>query len=498
MKKIVLSLMFAMLPFLAVGDTFTRFTPATGILVGNSNSPTTTAATSANVISLWSGTCNASTLLKGDGSCGTVSNGVTSVGLTVPSGLSVTGSPITSTGTFGITTSLSGPLRGTGSGFATAASSDIISLWSGTCNSTTFMRADGSCQAISGGSGGTVTSVGLSMPSGFSVTSSPITTSGTLTVSTTLNGVLRGTGTGFTTASSSNIIGLWSGTCNSSTFLAGDGSCTSISGTTAANPTATIGATAVNGTATTYMRSDAAPALPATLPALSGANLTSLNASNISSGTLPVARGGTGVTMSTGSGSVVLSTSPTFTGTTTLDTVNSSGIITTTGSGFFVAKGQASAYPTGSGNMIMDYVASPGYGRIDATNGSSSPTELRLQSNGGSATVAGSEICRQNGVGCPQRFAYADIFANSGGCSVQTGVANSNIASCSRSSLGNFTVGFSAGAFTSNSPFCVVNTQVGSYQPTVAAGPPGTVASVSTYNNSGGAADTSFRIMCIG
>jgi hypothetical protein len=47
---------------------------------------------------------------------------------------------------------------------------------------------------------GTVTSVGLSMPSGFSVANSPITASGTLAVTTTLNGVLKGTGSAFTTA----------------------------------------------------------------------------------------------------------------------------------------------------------------------------------------------------------------------------------------------------------------------------------------------------------
>lgn len=47
--------------------------------------------------------------------------------------------------------------------------------------------------------GGTVTSVGLSMPSGFSVTGSPVTSSGTLTVSTSLNGPLRGNGSGFVT-----------------------------------------------------------------------------------------------------------------------------------------------------------------------------------------------------------------------------------------------------------------------------------------------------------
>ncbi len=44
-----------------------------------------------------------------------------------------------------------------------------------------------------------------------------------------------------------------------------------------------------------------------------GAGLTDLDAGDISAGTLPVARGGTGVTTSTGSGNTVLSTSPTLT-----------------------------------------------------------------------------------------------------------------------------------------------------------------------------------------
>ncbi|MDP4219349.1 MAG: hypothetical protein Q8896_02845 [Bacteroidota bacterium] len=46
---------------------------------------------------------------------------------------------------------------------------------------------------------GTVTSVGLSMPAGFIVGSSPVISSGTIAVTTLLNGVIRGTGTGFTT-----------------------------------------------------------------------------------------------------------------------------------------------------------------------------------------------------------------------------------------------------------------------------------------------------------
>lgn len=92
-------------------------------------------------------TCTASNLTVTGGSVGTVS----SVGLTMPSGFTVTGSPVTSSGTLAVTTALSGVLKGTGSAFAAAASSDVIALWTGTCNNTTFMRADGTC-ATAGGS----------------------------------------------------------------------------------------------------------------------------------------------------------------------------------------------------------------------------------------------------------------------------------------------------------------------------------------------------------
>lgn len=51
---------------------------------------------------------------------------------------------------------------------------------------------------------GTVTSVALTMPTGFSVAGSPITSSGTLAVTTTLNGILKGDGLGaITTATAS-------------------------------------------------------------------------------------------------------------------------------------------------------------------------------------------------------------------------------------------------------------------------------------------------------
>lgn len=53
-----------------------------------------------------------------------------------------------------------------------------------------------------GGGSGTVTSVALTLPSGLSVSGSPITTSGTLAITTSLSGVIKGTGSGFAAATS--------------------------------------------------------------------------------------------------------------------------------------------------------------------------------------------------------------------------------------------------------------------------------------------------------
>ncbi len=77
-------------------------------------------------------------------------------------------------------------------------------------------------------------------------------------------GILKGNSSSYVTtaAVSSDVISLWSGTCNSGTFLRADGSCQAVSaGATGANPTATLGLSAINGVAATFMRSDAAPAL---------------------------------------------------------------------------------------------------------------------------------------------------------------------------------------------------------------------------------------------
>lgn len=214
MKKLRYFLTGFLLTVAGVGAaaTFNLFQPATGILKGNASTYVTTAAASTDVISLWSGTCNASTFLKGDGSCAAPPpTGVTSVGLTMPSGFSVTGSPVTSTGTLAVSTTLNGPLRGNGSGlvtgnialgsevsgtlgvanggtgvatltgiakgngtsaFTAAASTDVISLWSGTCDATTFLRGDGSCEAAGGSAAGSTGQLQYNNAGAFAAVSS--------------------------------------------------------------------------------------------------------------------------------------------------------------------------------------------------------------------------------------------------------------------------------------------------------------------------------------
>lgn len=152
----------------AHAQTYNLFRPANGILKGATSTYVTTPATSADVISLWTATCNSTTFLRGDGQCQTPSGAgigtVTSVALTwASSGISISGSPITSSGTLALSgtlnvasggtgaATLTGLLEGNGTGaIDPAESADVISLWTGTCNSTTFLRADGSCQTVAG------------------------------------------------------------------------------------------------------------------------------------------------------------------------------------------------------------------------------------------------------------------------------------------------------------------------------------------------------------
>ena len=157
---------------------------------------TQSGATSGQVAT-WNGSAWApATPSGGGGGSGTV----TSVAVANATGISWTGSPITTTGT--LTPTLSANLQAwhalatsaKADASHTHAASDIVSgtiatarLGSGTANSTTFLRGDGSWQTPAGGGGGTVTSVDISGGTGVSASGGPITGSGTLSVTLSSN-----------------------------------------------------------------------------------------------------------------------------------------------------------------------------------------------------------------------------------------------------------------------------------------------------------------------
>lgn len=142
------------------------------------------------------GTASDTTFLRGDGQWAVPTGGgggggdgtVTSVAVAAPTGFSVSGSPITTNGT--ITIGYSSGYQG----YTSAEASKLAGIATGATANT-----------------GTVTSVGLSMPTGFSA-SSAITTSGTITVS------YASGYQGYTTAEASKLAGIATGaTANTGT-----------------------------------------------------------------------------------------------------------------------------------------------------------------------------------------------------------------------------------------------------------------------------------------
>jgi hypothetical protein len=195
-----------------------------------------------------------------------------------------------------------------------------------------------------------------------------------------------GSGTGLTNLNASNIAsgtlavsrgGIGTGTLNTNQILIGNGTGALLQSLNLSwnNTTNTLSATNFVG---------------------SGAGLTTLNATNISSGTLAVVNGGTGVTTSTGNGSAVLSnaatmTNSTFSGTGTgLTALNASNISLGT---LAVARGGTGVTTSiGDGSIVLSNAAT-------MTNGTFSGTGTGLTALNASNISLGTVAIARGGTG---------------------------------------------------------------------------------------------------
>jgi hypothetical protein len=180
------------------------------LLIGNStgNTLTKTTLTAGSGVTITNGSGAITVAFTGPGA-----GSVTSVAATVPSVFSISGSPITSSGTLAMTysgTALPNTSGGTGQNSAftqygvtyASTTSALATTAAGTAGYVLTANASAAPTFQAPSTSGTVTSVAATVPSIFSVAGSPITTSGTLAMTysgTALPAANGGTGqTSFT------------------------------------------------------------------------------------------------------------------------------------------------------------------------------------------------------------------------------------------------------------------------------------------------------------
>lgn len=241
-----------------------------------------------------------------------------------------------------------------------ASSNYVLTTPSDAGTSGQFLKTDGLGNlSWQSGNVGTVTSVNMTVPSGFSISGNPIIGSGTLDLTLSAIPVLNG-GTGATaiTGSGNNVLSV------SPTFT-GTVVATNITATVLRAPTISIGTTALtnilSGASLSYTLvtppnagtngqilttngagvlswTNGTPGPPGGINSIglsmptgfsvTNSPLTSDGSLNVTwSGSVPVSNGGTGATTTTGTGQNVLSASPTFTGTIGCSNITGTGTL---------------------------------------------------------------------------------------------------------------------------------------------------------------------------
>ena len=340
---------------------------------------------------------------NGSGSSGTV----TSVAATVPTFLSISGSPITTSGTLAI--SLSGtalPVLNGGTGVTTSTGSgnNVLST-----SPTLVTPALGTPSAV-------VLTSGTGLPLTTGVTGIlPVANGGTNgTATPTAGAVPYGTGTayGFTAAGSSGQVLTSAGT--------GIPTWTTITGT------GTV--TSVAATVPTFL-------------SISGSPITTTGtlAIGLSGTALPVLNGGTGVTTSTGSGNNVLSTSPTLV-TPALGTPSAlvGTNITGTAAGLTAGTVTTNANLTG---MVTSVGNAASLGSFTSAN---LATALTDETGTGVAVFATSPTLVTPALGTPSALVGTNITGTASGLTAGTVTTNANLTGMvisvgNAASLGSFT-----------------------------------------------------------